>query len=317
VNNKKSLVEKTVSVIIPTCNGEVWLDDLLSGLKRQSLAPNEILVVDSSSVDRSVAIARGHGARVITISSQEFDHGGTRSMAGKIAIGDILVYMTQDALLADDRALENLIGPLFTDKKVAVSYGRQLPHSNATLFAQHLRLKNYPPVSSRRGLADKEKYGIRTFFTSNSFAAYRKSALQEVGFFKDGLLFGEDTHVVTQLLQAGYLVEYRAEAQVFHSHNYSLVEEVRRYFDIGVFHSREVDFFQAFGSPSGEGLAFVRSELHFLFERQEYLLLPFSILRNLGKFIGYHLGRRYKLLPCNMVIFLSMNRRWWTTRIDI
>ncbi|MDH4317838.1 MAG: glycosyltransferase [Desulfobulbaceae bacterium] len=317
LNTKRDFLRRlSVSVIIPTYNGAAWLDDQLALLQGQSIVPDEILVVDSSSSDQSVEIARRRGAKVMTISPGDFDHGTTRSMAGKEARGDILVYMTQDALPADVRALENVLYPLAVDEKVAVSYGRQLPYADATLFAQHLRFKNYPPVSSRRALADKEKYGVRTFFTSNSFAAYRKSALSEIGFFKEGLLFGEDTHAVTKLLQAGYIVEYRADARVYHSHNYSWCQELRRYFDIGVFHTRETDFYRQFGSPSGEGMAFVRSELAYLISERKYLLLPVSLLRNMGKFIGYQLGRGYIHLPRKIVVFLSMNRRWWT-RIDI
>ncbi len=86
--------------------------------------------------------------QIVIIPKEEFDHGGTRTLAGKTrSAGDILVYLTQDALPCDDRAIETLIQPLLADKICGVAFGRQTPYQDATPFAQHLRLFNYPPQS--------------------------------------------------------------------------------------------------------------------------------------------------------------------------
>jgi hypothetical protein len=59
----------------------------------------DILVIDSSSSDKTVDIAKQHSVQTVIIPKEEFDHGGTRSLAGKTrSVGDILVYLTQDAL---------------------------------------------------------------------------------------------------------------------------------------------------------------------------------------------------------------------------
>ena len=42
-----------VSVIIPTLNAEATIEPLLSALEKQSLPPEEIIVVDSSSTDQN------------------------------------------------------------------------------------------------------------------------------------------------------------------------------------------------------------------------------------------------------------------------
>ena len=76
-------------------------------------------------------------------------------------------------------------------------------------------------------------------FISNSFAAYRVSVLKEVGGFPDDVIFGEDMFVATKMLKAGYKIAYAAGACVYHSHDYSLWQEMKRYFDMGVFHARE------------------------------------------------------------------------------
>src|SRR5690606_30066120 len=103
----------------------------------------EVLVVDSSSRDDSVQVARQHGFAVQVIAQQQFDHGATRNLACQGSTAQCVVFLTQDAILQDDTALEALVAAL-DDPAVAVAYGRQLPHEGANPIAAHARLFNYP-----------------------------------------------------------------------------------------------------------------------------------------------------------------------------
>jgi rhamnosyltransferase len=78
---------------------------------------------------------------------------------------DVVVYMTQDALLADPHALSRLVS-VFPDPDVACAYGRQLPHADASPVAAHARLFNYPDVSRSVSLADKSYLGLKACFMS-------------------------------------------------------------------------------------------------------------------------------------------------------
>jgi len=284
----------TISVIIPTLNAGGQLDLLLSRLKSQTVS-SEILVIDSSSEDNTLEIARSYGVRTMTVGRGEFDHGGTRTSAGKASTGELLVFMTQDALPAGDTAIETLAGP-FEDSTVGAAYGRQLPVQDASPFAAHLRHFNYPERSQTRILQDRSVYGIRTPFLSNSFAAYRRAALSETGWFKEGLIMSEDTWAGARLLLAGYKIAYEADAAVYHSHNYTPAEEFRRYFRIGIFHGREDWILREFGGAGGEGLAYVKSAVDYLIRTGHALLLPEFVLRTALKLAGYRLGRLQKYL---------------------
>jgi rhamnosyltransferase len=299
-----------ISVIIPTLNGEGTLEQFFVALKRQHLQASEVLVVDSSSTDRSVEIAQDYGAEVLSIARSEYDHGGTRTRMARQAKGEILVFFTQDAIPASRNALQLLVAPL-QDRTVACSYGRQLPNVNASPVAAHLRLFNYPPESSQREYGDRSRYGLKTIFISNSFAAYRKDRLEEVGCFKNGLIFGEDTCTLGRILAAGHKVVYVGKAAVYHSHNYSMGAELRRSFDIGVLHSREKWLLDTYGQAEGVGAQYVRSAVLALLGGKHYLLIPDCLLRSAVKLIGYKLGRSYKILPTTWLPALSMNRLWW------
>lgn len=301
-----------VSVIIPTLNAGRVIGPLLDSLKEQSVRC-EVVVVDSSSSDDTVRIAESSGARVLIIGRREFDHGGTRNLGGRAAGGDVLVYMTQDARPASRNSIENLVRPILADEKIGAAFGRQLPCPDATLFAAHLRLFNYPEktkTSSRRTLADKSSLGLKAAFLSNAFTAYRRSALEETGWFTSGVILGEDMLAGARMLLAGFELAYEADAAVYHSHNYSVLQEFRRYFDIGVFHSREKWLLEEFGTAGGEGRRYIVSELSYILARRALHLVPEWAVRNGLKLAGYKLGGAHRLLPVRLARRLSMHPGW-------
>ncbi|HQT43292.1 MAG TPA: glycosyltransferase [Halothiobacillus sp.] len=298
-----------VRVIIPTVNAGVHWAESLGQIVAQSIGP-EVLVMDSGSTDGTVSLATSAGFAVRSIPKADFNHGGTRQLAVELLPdAEIIVFMTQDAILADNHALSRLIAA-FDDPQVGVAYGRQLPRPQAGLIESHARLFNYPDKSHVATLADRDRMGIKAAFSSNSFAAYRRSALQAVGGFPRDIILGEDTFVAARMLLAGWKVAYQADALVFHSHGYSYVQEFRRYFDIGVFHHREYWMLTAFGKPEGEGGRFVRSELSYLRKNAPWLI-PSALLRTGLKYLGYRLGRIEGRLPVSLKRVLSMHRGFW------
>ncbi len=153
--------------------------------------------------------------------------------------------------------------------------------------------------------------GLKTPFLSDSFAAYRKSRLAEAGWFKDGLIFGEDMHIAARILIAGGAVAYVAEARVYHSHDYTVTEDFRRYFDMGVFHTQESWILEHFGVAEGRGSEYVISELKYLIKEGAWHLVPVWFVRNVMKLLGYKLGRRYEALPDALIGKMTSQPKWW------
>jgi rhamnosyltransferase len=299
------------SIIVPIRNAPEQAGALLAKLKTQTVS-DEIVVVDSSTAAEGAGIGESGVVRVIRIPEAEFDHGGTRTLAAEAAKGDIIVYLSQDAVPSDDRAVEKLVEP-FSDESVAAAYGRQLPRPGASPFGAHLRLFNYPGTSSVRSMADKGRFGIKTPFLSNAFAAYRKKALVGIGGFEKRLIMGEDVCAGARLLMAGYRIAYAADAAVYHSHDYTTLQEFRRYFDIGVFHASERWLLDEFGRAEGEGTRYIGSGVTYLTKEGKPWLVPEFLLRSCLKYAGYALGRNYEKMPPALVRKFSMHRRWWNS----
>jgi rhamnosyltransferase len=301
-----------VALIIPTLNGGTVFQRLMASVSTQIYQPVTKLVIDSTSSDDTVSIASDAGFRIMKIKREDFNHGATRQLGVDTAIADaeIIVFLTQDVILANPSALANLI-KCFDDPKVGACYGRQLPHLDATPIAAHARLFNYPETSLIKSMGDASRLGIKTAFISNSFAAYRREALKSAGEFPSNVILGEDTYVAARMLVNGWRIAYCADAQVYHSHNYSYMEEFRRYFDTGVFHAREKWIREHFGQAEGEGKRYVISELSYLKNNASLLNIPCALLRTTLKYLGYKLGLFEAHIPIGIIKHLSMHKKFW------
>jgi len=299
-----------VGLIVPTLNAGMLWDAWLKAFELQTRKPDYLLVIDSSSSDDTAAMARAQGFDVHVISKSEFNHGGTRQFGvNTLAAADIIVFLTQDALLANPDAIAKLVAT-FEDEKVGAVYGRQLPHRNAGPIGAHARHFNYPAESQVRSLEDRKRFGIKTVFISNSFSAYRRSALIHAGGFPVDTIMNEDTYVAGKMVMNGWKIGYCAEAQVFHSHDYGFIDEFKRYFDIGVFHAHTSWLQQTFGGASGEGLRFVISEIRYL-TKQAPWLIPSAVLRTGLKWVGFKLGALHSSLPRAIRYSFSLHKTYW------
>lgn len=295
---------------IPTFNGkDVWKESVAAINK---YIPKNIIVqiVDSGSTDFTVDIASEVGFRVRKIPSSEFNHGGTRNLIVSEYLNDydIVIFLTQDAI-PQDGFFEKIIDA-FKDPLVACAYGRQLPHKNANPIAQHARHFSYPQKSIVYTKESIPFSGIKTVFMSNSFSAYRLSIFKELGGFPSNTILCEDMFFTAKAILAGYKSAYVADAMVRHSHNYTPLEEFKRYFDIGVFHVDCPWIQTEFGGAGGEGKKFILSEMAYLVKHGANWL-PVAMLNNCMKILGYKLGKNYKKLNKTTILKFSMHKKYW------
>jgi len=307
-------VDSTVNharIIVPVRNGGARWREAAAALREAVADPSVVAVVDSGSSDGSDRTAAENGFDIERIDPKTFNHGRTRQLAvERFCQGrEFVVFLTHDAVLEGRESLTELLAA-FRDPQVGAAYGRQLPHRQAAPFEAHMVLFNYGTVSETRSLADAPRLGIKAAYISNSFGAYRLSALRACGGFPSHLILGEDTCVAVKMLLSGWKVRYCAEARVRHSHDYTMVQETQRYFDFGVLHSQLPELMRNFGSAEGEGAKFVGSELHYMATRAPHLL-PAVLVRNSVKYVGYRLGRIFSRLPRRLCRRLSMTKVFW------
>ena len=94
-----------VSIVVPVAVNDDKLWRLVAMLKRQTVV-NEVLIIDSSPANGTLKVAASHGVVSVRIRPEEFDHGRTRSLAAERAAGDVVLFLSQDAVPADHYRLD-------------------------------------------------------------------------------------------------------------------------------------------------------------------------------------------------------------------
>lgn len=301
-------MKPSIGIVVLTLNAQHHLERCLSPFLHSPLKPR-ILVVDSSSSDETVETAERLGVETLVIPRAEFNHGLTREKARKYLNTDIVVMLTPDAYAVDNNVLGHLIKPLIENQAVGVAYARQIPHDGAGFFEAFPRHFNYPSQSHIRGIEDVSKYGVYTFFCSNSCAAYVNAKLDEIGGFRS-VLHGEDTVAVSELLRKSYKVAYVAEALVHHSHRYTLAQEFRRYFDTGFARKSYAKLLDCGSTDGYRGGTYVRAMVKHLFKEKPYFL-PYAFMQTLVKWLGYRIGRSSTNAPIWFKKALSSQEHYW------
>lgn len=301
---------KTVDVIIPVNYPDEKLQMILDRLSRQTYPVERIIVINTDIKGYPGAALRcPDNMEVYHISSDEFDHGATRDMAARMSDSDLLLFMTQDAVPADRFLVERLV-QAFEDPQIAVSYARQLPRKSDSAIEKFTRFFNYPPESRVKTREDIRELGIKTFFCSNSCAMYSKKIYEELDGFLPQAIFNEDMIFASTAVRAGYGVAYVAEARVLHSHNYSGLQQFRRNFDNGVSH---VDNAYALGdvTPMGEGKRLVKDTFIYLLKHGHFGEIFRLVYLSGCKLLGFSLGKKYYKLPRKLILFCTMNKKYW------
>ncbi len=312
ISQVKNMTAKSIGIFIPTYQAANHLPQCLRPLLASSLKP-KILIIDSSSSDNTIEIAKKYGVEAFTIPQKTFNHGLTREKGRKILATDIVVMITQDAYATSPDMLYHLVKPLL-NKSASISYAQQIPHQNAGFFEAFPRSFNYPSESHIRGVEAFPTYGAYTFFCSNSCAAYLNETLDEVGGFPE-TLFGEDTLVVAKLLKRGHRIAYVAEAKVHHSHDYTLKQEFKRHFDMGLTRQKFKVLLDSPYSVLSRGKKFVLSMLKSL-SQESPQLIPYAIIQQGIKFTGFQLGKACLSAPLWVKKAFSSQKQYWVNPTD-
>jgi rhamnosyltransferase len=222
------------SAVIPVRDGARHLEKLLPCLRQQDLAGGlEIVGVDSGSSDRSVELLSRHGALVVPLRPAEFDHGSARNLGASAARGEIVIFLSQDALPADGHFAARLVEALEQDLRLAGAFARQVPWPDADPLtrrdlASWVAAGSQPRVVFLR--ADEvarpalERYRLTAF--DNVASAVRRQVLLQHPF--ERTRFGEDVEWAQRVLTLGHGLAYVPEAVVFHSHRRSARALLRR-----------------------------------------------------------------------------------------
>ncbi len=311
----------SATVVVPVKNGGAFLERCLAAVRTQQTSfPFEVLCIDSGSDDDSREIVERHGARLYEIRPDEFGHGKTRNLAISLSQTPFIAMITQDAVPAHDRWLEELITPFKYDDSLAGVFGMHLPHEDCRPAERYMLERHFSsfggenqtwrigvnPTSWSEYTSSKDYF---TFFSDNN-AALRKSVWEDIRYPE--VEFMEDQMWAAAILEAGYGKAWAPRAAVRHSHNYGAVTTLRRAFDESRFRRLYKDPPNTW--PLSKWLEHARVMSRRDAARLQELDLPARVRQTLGTSLRHHtdavgrfLGDATPLLPRALVQRISQH----------
>lgn len=236
--------DQSITIVIPTYNGEDYLDDIIKAIFKQDIDMEyDLLIIDSGSTDGTLDIIRRHmkkknDIRLHVIPNNEFGHGKTRQLAATLANGEYIVYLSHDAIPAHNRWLYEMVRPMVLSPKIVGVMGRQTPRANCPPLLKYDIIRTFAQFGPEYGVTifykddfikDQATYDVVRFYSDVNSATRRSVLLGDIPYrdvkYAEDQLFGED------ILEAGLIKAYSPRGLVVHSNDVRLRDYHKRIFD--------------------------------------------------------------------------------------
>lgn len=216
-----------ISVVVRCFNEERHIGRLLTGLMKQTLRPDQIVLVDSGSTDATLEIASHFPVEVHTIQPEQFSFGRSLNIGCAAARGELIVVASAHVYPVYETWLAELTTPL-ADPEVALAYGRQIGDAN-TKYSEGRVMARWFPVTS----VPRQDHP----FCNNANAAITRSGWQAQP-YDESLTGLEDVDWAKRQMEGGGAIAYVASAPVVHAHDETWGQLLNRYRREAIAHKR-------------------------------------------------------------------------------
>lgn len=297
-----------IDVIIPIYNPDAKFEQMFLELQKQTVQVNKFVICET--VNKKDEFIKQAPKRIVhkQILQEEYDHGRTRNNCVKDLDSDYILFMTQDAIPCNNKLIENLLNGF--KNNVACVYAKQVAYPDCNEIEAYTRKFNYPDYDIVKNKQTENIFGIKNYFCSNVCCMYDKKVFDKLAGFEENIILNEDTFYAYKAIQNGYSIVYKADAKVYHSHNYTFEEYMKRNFDIAVSQEKSNIDFDQFPSTT-EGKKLVLNSFMYFLERLKIKACISLIIASYYKYKGYRMGRKYKKLDKDTILKYTMNKRFW------
>ncbi|PZV34748.1 glycosyl transferase [Mesorhizobium kowhaii] len=200
----------SVSVILPAFNGAAGLDRSIASLRRQTLPPLEIIVVDDGSTDATRAIAERARARgevdMVICHGTRCGRSAAVNAAARFARGDLLLTADSDTTF-DPTTLARMAGVLRDPRVAAASCNIDVTNERDTLTTGLQSVEYLMSLSAGRSFLDMIE---AIACCSGACSMYRRDVFMRRGGLDVGP--GEDLEFTLRLRRLGHAVRFVPDA---------------------------------------------------------------------------------------------------------
>jgi rhamnosyltransferase len=194
----------------------------------------------------------------------------------------------------------------FSDKQVVGVYARQIPYKNTNILESYSYSQDYPNIKK---VWYNNNFNQEDLIFSDVSSAIRRNVILKYPYNND-ILVSEDRDWAYRILNKGHKIVYEPTASVIHSHNNSLINTFKLFFDMGVSHNYIYSNY-AISPLLKKGIKRYQLKLNYLIKSGHFLLLFNTIIFDTVKFVGMNLGKNEKMLPIFIKKKFSNYKSYW------
>ncbi|HZD10683.1 MAG TPA: glycosyltransferase family 2 protein [Candidatus Binatia bacterium] len=220
--NTNSRRQPAASIIIPHWNGKHHLPACLGALRRQTMTTAaEVILVDNGSTDGSQELVCNQFPEVRLLElGRNSGFTGACNAGFRVARGDVVVLLNNDTQ-AEPNWLEAVLDAFHRHPQAGSIASKLLLFDKPAHFHAAGDFYRVDGIPGNRGVwqEDVGQYEAEeeVFGACGAAAAYRRDALDEVGFLDDAFYFScEDVDLAWRLQLRGWQVVYAPQAVVYH-----------------------------------------------------------------------------------------------------
>lgn len=261
-----------VTIVIRSKNDILYIARTFEAILKQKFTDFEILNFDSGSDDGTWEIIQKYNPdKSWRIKADDYVPGKVLNQAVNKAQGKIIVFNNSDCIPLNDDWLGKLIEPLLSSEadKISAVFCNQIARPDAFALVRK---------DNMRAFGDGSVSATWEHFFSLASSAALRERLQEYPFRED-IQYSEDVDWAWRMKNINFETSYVSDAKVEHSHNYSLSELKKRFYNEGVaegqIYNLKKTFWRGFFFP---WLAETSRDIIYLLKTGKILVLPRAIV---------------------------------------
>ncbi|OGK13365.1 hypothetical protein A3A93_03345 [Candidatus Roizmanbacteria bacterium RIFCSPLOWO2_01_FULL_38_12] len=217
--------KKEISLIVLNYNGRAHLEEYFTSVYKQSLVPDEIIMMDNMSTDGSIEFVKQKFPNVIIVSENRFNLGTARASNVGFAHStrDLVIFQSNDLRL-DKKCIESLVKEINKNNKIGIVTSvlvRYKPDSKGNWI-----------VDNAGGIVDKYGFGMQkypnelfsgipqreeVFFSYGCSFIIKRSLFKQVNGFDERMFnLNEDFDLSWRVRQLGYKIIYTKKSFAYH-----------------------------------------------------------------------------------------------------
>jgi len=297
--------EIDASIILLTLNAGEKFRKVLKAVFNQTYNNFEVIIIDSSSIDNTLEYAKKYPIKIFKILRSDFGHGKTRNLGAKLARGRFLVYLSQDAIPANNNWLANLLLNLKIEN-VAGVFGKQIPNMTANPLDFFCYNEDYPDIRKNISI---QNYTQNNVIFSDVNSAVKKSVILKYP-YPENIPLAEDLGWAIGIIKKNYKLIYEPTAVVIHSHQFSLINNIKNDFDQGVSLSKIYQQGNSTYLMFNSRRRYI-NKIKYLIKNYKYHWILISLVIDTIAFLSETLGKNYRRLPVFLLKHFSNYPNYW------